>query len=303
VYDEPADPTLLAPNDPDFKIAQLPPISEEVFEAYRGLYGYDRTELRAEVERRDVSSPHWTREVVSFDAAYGGERMSALIFLPRNAKPPYQVVLWYPGDDAAMFRSSETLASSYLFDFIPRSGRALVYPIYYGLYERYVPLEGTNARRDRVLFDAKDIGRTIDYLETRTDLDTTRLTYYGFSLGAVTGPIFAAVEPRIRSLILLAGGLLGQAKRPETAPAHFATRCRVPALVISGADDFIFPYEAQKALYDALAATPDEKRYARLPGGHIPEHPALIREVLDWLDRWQGRVESGGAETVAAKAR
>lgn len=302
-YDQAPDPSLLAPTDPDTAIRRLPPISDEVFEAYRGLYSYDRTELRAQIESRDLSSPHWITERVSFDAAYGGERMSALIFLPRNAAPPYQVVVWFPGADADVFRTSETLASSYLFDFIPRSGRALVYPIYYGLYERHVPLEGTNAQRDRILFEAKDLGRTIDYLETRNDLDTSKLAYYGFSSGANQGPIFAVVEPRIRSLILLGGGLLGRAKRPETAPAHFASRCAVPALVINGVDDFLLPYEAQKALYDSLAAPPDEKRHARLPGGHIPsDHLALIREVLDWLDRWQEPVEALGESTLSSAA-
>ena len=36
-------------------------------------------------------------EKVSYAAAYGGERIPAYLFLPKNAKPPYQVVVVFPG--------------------------------------------------------------------------------------------------------------------------------------------------------------------------------------------------------------
>ena len=34
----------------------------------------------------------------------------------------------------------------------------------------------------------KDLGRTLDYLEARDDIDSERLAYYAFSHGAVYGP-------------------------------------------------------------------------------------------------------------------
>ena len=121
-------------------------------------------------------------ETVSYDAAYGGERVTALVFLPRNTAPPFQTVIWFPGSDVYARRSHESLASEYLFDFIPRSGRALVYPIYKGMYERFVSLPRTpNERRDRLVYWSKDLSRTIDYLETRADIDSERLAYYGVS--------------------------------------------------------------------------------------------------------------------------
>jgi hypothetical protein len=42
-------------------------------------------------------------------------------------------VIWFPGGDVFLLRSSESFASEYLFDFIPRGGRVLVYPIYKGM--------------------------------------------------------------------------------------------------------------------------------------------------------------------------
>jgi len=52
-----------------------------------------------------------------------------------------------------------------------QSGRALVYPIYKSHYERgdgleYDDPEETARYRDHVIYWEKDLGRTIDYLET-----------------------------------------------------------------------------------------------------------------------------------------
>jgi eukaryotic-like serine/threonine-protein kinase len=35
---------------------------------------------------------------------------------------------------------------------------------------------------------SKDLGRTLDYLEQRPDIDPGKLAYYGFSSGAAYGP-------------------------------------------------------------------------------------------------------------------
>ncbi len=52
----------------------------------------------------------------------------------------------------------------------------------------------------------KDFGRTIDYLESRKDIDGTKLAYFGFSAGGAFAPMFLAVEPRIKAAIIAAGG-------------------------------------------------------------------------------------------------
>lgn len=230
-YQKTPSPTLLGPAEWLREVKRLPPVSDEVFEAYRGMYAYEKTELNARIEKTDDSSPHWKKEVVSFDAAYGNDRVLAILFLPRNAKPPYQAVIWFAGADAFAFRSSETLASSYLFDFIPRSGRVLVYLIYDGIYERSKPLAaGPLEYRDQVIRWSKDFSRTVDYLVTRSDIDAGRLAFYGLSLAV--GPIMTTVDGRIKASILMGTGLLGQAGRPESAPTHFASRCRLPTLLI-----------------------------------------------------------------------
>jgi eukaryotic-like serine/threonine-protein kinase len=176
LYEHPPDEALLAPLTREGVTGSAEPVSDEVFTAYRRMYAYDRRALDAAVDAVDDTSPHWRRETVSFAAAYGDERVLAHLFLPRNAKPPYQVVVWFPGNDAFFLPAGEALASPYLFDFIPRSGRAVVYPVYKGMYQRQVPFSfAPNEWRDMIVLWSKDLSRTVDYLEERPDIDAGKL--------------------------------------------------------------------------------------------------------------------------------
>ena len=60
------------------------------------MYAYDKGELNARVEETETTE-NWTREKVSFDAAYGHERVLAQLFLPRHGTPPFQAVVFFPG--------------------------------------------------------------------------------------------------------------------------------------------------------------------------------------------------------------
>jgi eukaryotic-like serine/threonine-protein kinase len=271
------------------------PVSDAVFQSFRSIYSYGRSELAPSTDATDEASRYWRREKVSFSAAYGDERVIAWLFLPRNTAPPYQTVVWYPGDDAFFFGPNDDLGSPFMYDFIPRSGRAFVYPIYKGMYERRTTpftLQRTPEEwRDRVILWSKDLGRTMDYLETRADIDRDRIAYYGFSGGAMYGPIFTAIDPRFKASVLVAGGIPWMNVPPEMSVINFAPRSRVPTLMINGRDDFVFPAESsQRVLFDLLGAPDSQKRHVLLASGHQPPRPEMIKETLDWLDQRLGPV-------------
>jgi predicted esterase len=293
-YPEPQAEHLLAPVTPVREYPRPAPITDEAFAVLRGMYAYDRTPLEAEVVRVSDSLPDYRRETVSIRTAYGNERMEVHLLIPRDVPPPYQSVIWFPGDDVFLLRSSESFSSAYLVDFIPRSGRVLIHPVYKGMYERFEPRADSPAKlRDMMLRWSQDIGRTLDYLETRPDFDARKTAYYGFSSGASHGPVFTVVDPRIAASVLLGGGLPRRPHRPEMHIVHFAPRSRTPTLMINGRDDFIVSYElSQQPLFEMLGAPDDKKRHARLAGGHIPTNRLdIIREVLDWLDQHLGPVQ------------
>ncbi len=297
VSPESVSPTLTEPVASSARdYANEQPVPDKVFRVYRDLYAYDKAPLNAVIEAADSSNPDWVRQRITFDAAYGKERMVGYLFLPRNVAPPYQTVVHFPAAESMFVRSSDALVEMPRIDFIVKSGRAVMWPIYKGTYERpddmqsYFP--NTSVRyRDRVIAWAKDFGRSVDYLETRSDIDRNKLGFYGYSWGACLGAILPAVEDRLKVSVLMGPGLYLQAARPEVDQINFVPRVTIPTLIVDGRDDFVFPPQTSQEPFYRLLGTPNEhKRRVVFEGGHsVPRHH-LIRESLDWLDRYLGPV-------------
>lgn len=268
------------------------PVSEEVFRAFRALYAYDRGDLDAKVEATEATEDG-TRERVSYRAAYGGERIPAYFYLPKGVLPPFQVVVYFPGSGAI---SADKFALSPYADFVTKSGRALLAPIYKSTFERRDGLksdvpEPTVDWRDHMIAWSKDLGRSLDYLETRKEIDRERIAYLGLSWGAAVAPNLLAVEGRIRTAILESGGLEFQRPLPEVDAINFVTRVRIPVLMVNGRFDHFFPVESsQLPLFRLLGAPESEKRHVLYESGHAPPRKELIRESLGWLDRYLGPV-------------
>ena len=267
------------------------PVSDALFEVYRRFYTYDRSALAAKTEAVDETPPYWRVETVSFAAAYGGERVPARLFLPKNATPPYQTVMLFPSAYAVGAGSSNRLDLE-RFDFIIRSGRALLYPVYQGTFERRLPATALpNARRDMQVQRAKDFFRAVDYLETRPDIDMTRLGYYSLSMGAYFGPIPVSLEPRIKVAVFASAGMRYNYP-PEIQPANFAPQVKVPVLIINGRNDFQNPPASPARLLELLGTPADKKKLVMLDGGHVPNDMlSVIKNVLDWYDTYLGPVK------------
>jgi eukaryotic-like serine/threonine-protein kinase len=286
-----ADPLELPHRD----FNKLKPVSDEIFKVYKGLFAYDKTPLNATIESVDDSSQYWRKEKVEFDTAYGNEHVIAYVFIPKNYRPPYQTVVYFPGAYAVQERSSKTL-HMFALNLIIKSGRAVIYPIYKGTYERGDALNSdyqnaSTLYRDHVIYWSKDLGRTIDYVETRPDLDRTKIAFYGLSWGAVEAPVLTAVEDRIKVDVLVAGGLEFTDTLPEVEPVNFAPRFRKPVLMVNGRYDHIFPPDvSQKPLFRLFGAPEKDKRYVEYESGHVPPNDLMMKEILDWMDRYLGPV-------------
>ena len=267
------------------------PVDAAIFEVYRGLYQYDATAPLNHVVEATEELPSWRKETITFDAAYGRERVRAYLYLPKTSSPPYQTVVFFPGGDAMFLKSSRELRMQSI-DFLMQSGRALLYPVYKGTYERpRDPGSGPLAVRDLVIQRSKDLGRSLDYLATRPDVDATRLAYYGISAGAYSGVIFTALEPRFKASVILGGGLETFPFPPEVDVWNFAPRVRVPTLMVNAKADFGYPIEtSQRPLFDAIGTT--DKKHVHFEGGHIPVRiHDMMKAILGWLDGHMGPVK------------
>jgi eukaryotic-like serine/threonine-protein kinase len=274
------------------------PVAGQVFEAYKRLYSYDRRPLDAEVETVDDSNPHWRRETVTFAAGYGQERVTAYVYMPRTARRPFQTVFFMPGAGAWDQRSSEQIAANPPFRFVVRSGRAVVFPLYKGTYERGSEefrqdvSKASSLWRDYTIAFSKDLSRTIDYIETRSEFDAGRLGYLGLSRGGALAPLLLAVERRVKAAVLWIPGLYSEPVLPEVDVIHFLPRMTTPTLVLSGRYDYNFPDEtSSRPFFDLLGAPAEHKRRVVYDTGHnLPQNEA-VKETLGWLDRELGPIE------------
>ncbi len=286
--------TMAAVEVPVYDFRQTEPVGDEVYRVLEGFFAYDRTELDAEIEDVDDSSEHWRRERVNFRAAYGDERVPAYLYLPKSAKPPFQTVVYFPSSIAHELDNSRN-PPLFVVSLIIRSGRALMYPIYKGTFERRIESWGPNATRDLVIQASKDMRRSVDYLESRDDIDSDKLAYCGLSWGGSWGPMFTAIEDRFKASVLLAGGMARYPpdRPPESIPANFMPRSRVPVLMVNGREDFTNPVETELIpMFELQGAPAEHKRLVLLDGGHVPDSPKeFVRAALDWLDLYLGPVQ------------
>jgi tRNA A-37 threonylcarbamoyl transferase component Bud32/dienelactone hydrolase len=270
------------------------PVSDAVFAGFLQFYDYDPLALNPKVESADTTA-NWIVELVSIDAAYGGERLPIWIYRPVQAAAPLQSVVFFPGSNAINGPPSAGYNDANA-EWIVRSGRAFVIPIYKSTHERSDSLRSDYADmsifyRDHVTMWVKDYRRTLDYLTSRAEFDSTKFGYMGFSWGGLHGGMVPAIEPRIKASVLYVAGLMMERARPEADVYNFLPRVKSPVIMLNGRDDFFFPLEtSQVPFFQRLGTPAADKKHLVYDGGHDVPRTELIKETLAWFDKYLGQV-------------
>ena len=268
------------------------PVDDKTFNIFLRQYAYDKSPLNAQVQSI-ADSGIWKVEKVTLDAGYGNEKLVTYLFLPRNAKPPYQPILYFPGSNVIYL---DVLSNNIVnrLDFFIKSGRALILPVFKGTFERRDALNTDLADesvfyKDHVIMWRKDLGRTIDYLETRGDIIPDKIGYFGWSWGGYMGGLLPAIETRIKAIVLHVGGMEMNASLPEVDQLNFLPRVHQPVLMLNGRHDMFFPVEtSQKPMYNLLGSPAKDKKILIYDAGHLVPRTDLIRESLAWYDHYLG---------------
>ncbi len=252
--------------------------------------------------RRDAPTPEAfgdaRHERVEYSAF--GDRVPGRLLLPARGEGPFPVVLLQHG--AGGSKSAPYMSSSARW---VREGAAIL-SIDFPLHgERYSPklserlLECFSAELAGQSIDADsggralvvefvrqsmiDLRRAIRAAEEHPALDASRLVYGGFSMGAMLGTIFCALDERPRAAALaLAGGGFGP---PFLDPANYiATISERPVLLLGARRDDTVPAAATERLY-AAAREPREllwfdSGHSDLPGQAMKAMWAFMRRSL-----------------------
>lgn len=275
-------------------VRDVKPVSDAEFAKLVPLYGRPNAPLNARVvERRTTAA--WTKEKIEFDAA-NGERTWAFLYLPRHARPPYQIVHIIPASDVhnGLRALDESMEDSFAGR-ITRGGRGVFGVVVRGYIGRTTgdltrhPMSSPEFG-DRVVEQVTDLRRGLDYLTSRPDVDSKRIGLFGPSAGSWLGIIAAALEDRYGAIIF--SGLGFSPDEVQTIPyasrVNFAPRIRAPKLMLHGRWDEAHPLQTEAMPAYRLLSEP--KRLVVVDAGHIPTADVFHRVMTEWFDERLGKV-------------
>ena len=273
------------------------PVNAAAFQTLLSYYRYDRRPANA----RGVTmaeTADWRRERIWLDGV-AGDSILAYLYLPKRAAPPFQTLVYVPSSGAFFFepvwRSAENEVGPHI-----KAGRAVLAVVLKGMLERpdppghQPPPSASVGFRDRMVLHATELRLAMDYLVTRSDIDRTRLAYFGLSFGAGSRLPFAAVDDRFRSVVLIGAGIdeRVQPTLPEAANFNFAPYIRPPKLMLNGRQDEEHPWNTRALPLWNLLRQP--KELVLIEGaGHHPPVEQRVPPINAFLDRTLGPVATG----------
>ncbi|HUP35211.1 MAG TPA: protein kinase [Candidatus Limnocylindria bacterium] len=269
-------------------------VDDRTFEEFRKRYEYVREPLNARVVER-VETPDWIREKIHYTVA--GKSVPAYLYLPRRVRRPLQVIHFLPaGDVTGGYRTLPHTIEVQLAPLI-RGGRAVFSVELEGFLGRprpagWVPPDyGQEEWVEYNIVSVTEIRRGLDYLETRPDVDASRIGLYGVSAGAGPGVFVTALESRYRAVAFMGTGISLREGRFAAAAnrINFLARIRAPKLMLHGR------YDEDKSLSaeaePMFRLLPEPKRLEVFEGGHAAPPEIYVPAITKWFDETMGRVE------------
>ena len=142
------------------------------------------------------------------------------------------------------------------------------------------PRKGYFTQREIYIQTTRDYRRAIDYLETRPDLNTSRLGMLGYSMGGAQTFLLTGVEPRVKVAVSCCTPA-DRSKWSPIAPQNFtASIADRPFLMIMGRTDEMCPVDQAYGLHALINSTKKELIFIdaghRLPSDYVPH-------AIDWI--------------------
>jgi dienelactone hydrolase len=228
----------------------------------------------------------------------GGTTAPAYLYLPKGFRRPLQVIEYAAAGDVTL--GMRTLPHSIEVWLAPviRAGRAVFSVELEGFLGRpnppgfVLPDRGSAEYVDWNIPRVTEMRRGIDYLESRPDIDRSRIALYGLSAGGGIGVFAAALDHRYRSVMFAGSGI--SINRKETLNA--AAACRInfiphilqPKLMLAGRYDEDAPLETE--IMPMFRLMPEPKRLQVYEGTHVPPSEVLIPMLTKWFDETMGPV-------------
>ena len=278
-----------APRD----LSYYKPMSEEVFNVYARSYQVSSSRPKHTEVYIDDSHPVWIKEKISLDVGYNNETMDVLIFKPKNSFGPSSPVIIHPGANyyTTPPEIDDVNPGEFSLDFLIKSGKTLVWPAWKGSLNRMPENRSSNEdtlRQFRSQFIAwvDDTDKTLDYLETRSDIDSNNIFYLGMSYGALFNTHTLLFEDRYKGAILYVGGAF-PTYPPLVDGINHLPRIKTPFLMLNGEQDYLVPKSAANFFFQSTGTPNEDKKIIFYDSGHWPlPRNQMIKETLSFIDQY-----------------
>ncbi|MBC7527501.1 MAG: acetylxylan esterase [Chthonomonadaceae bacterium] len=299
------------------------PPSANAEEAIRlAFYDYDKNlPLKTLEQKLPDANERRTRTLVGYDSVHD-QRVSAIIAVPKGFTAPYPAVILVHGSGG----NKDTSYIGWISEMLLKQGFLTISidTQYHGDRARpgrsgEIHMPDSFTMRDGWVQSVVDLRRTVDYLESRPDVDKRKIGYMGFSQGGMLGAVFGGVESRVNAFCLAVpgGGFIDLVnhidqypvlkahwpieRTPEvmkrvveisniTDPIHFVGRIVPrPLMVIVAKHDEIIPPEASAALVKASGVK--EENIKRWESGHIL-NPNAFFDVMRFFVQTFGKTQT-----------
>jgi len=280
--------------------AAMNPVGDAAYSVLAQQLDYRQTPFTPRVEAAGSSNPAWTVERITLPTGYDDTSFAVQLFLPTDRRSRPRVIFYLPhsGEFIAPVTTAafDPAAGGVPLDFLLKSGWALATVAFDGAYERQWSAERRRSMSEAEGFRLRqrhwreELGRAIDYLATREDIDARRLGWFGISFGADTMLPLLAVEKRIGAAVLYSGGSGLRSGLPASEQTYnYVPRVTQPVLMLNGRWDIDSPPAAQQRLFELLGSPADAKKRVPFEAGHgnLPRFQ-VEKETLEWFERYLG---------------
>ncbi|MEE9361153.1 MAG: alpha/beta fold hydrolase [Cellulophaga sp.] len=271
----------------------LPVVNDEVFKAIAQFYEYDADiPLDAKIIGKNEFS-YGNREKIVF-TGINNSRVPSYLIIPKNGASSHPVVVIVDGingNKERWFEDENWPKGGLVTKALLNNGFAVMVldAVYHGERSAENDYVGPSvtypiAARDMIMQTTIEYRRSMDYLASRTDIDTTRIGVLGLSMGALITLQLTSIDSRIKTAVAGVTPYLKDPKYQPVAAITFASHIVCDSfLMFVGNKDHWYTMEQAHHLYDLIPAT--QKEFVEYDAGHEP--PAkYIEKVSNWFVKY-----------------
>jgi len=285
----------------EHKLLAMKPLGEEAFQVLREFFQYDKDmPLDARIIATD-DTPDYIREKIVFNGAQDS-RVPGYLALPKKDVPPYPCVLLLHGTVPAAKEVFWDQRLAYGDTLIRKSllqaGFAVLTLDAQYLGERTMLTDYVNGsmmifRRhwkykgmDLLVQTAVDHRRALDYLATRSEIDTSRIGALGYSGGGMTAIYLTAVDRRVKVLIpcVTALNIYGSLVPEILALWHYVRAFGDrPVLFMMSRHDPFYSVEQTEQFFSLVKGSSKQLLFFDIDGHRLP--PEHAPKAVEWFQK------------------